>query len=47
MDPGGSQGLLKLCESNNVDVDELHYLVTLSGTTGLVTHHFTHDSGKI
>lgn len=43
MHPGGSQCLLKLGEAHDVDVDELHYLVTLRRATGLVPHDFTHN----
>lgn len=44
VDPGWPQGLLELGESNNVNVDELNHLITLSGATGLVPHNLPHDS---
>lgn len=43
VDPGGSQCLLKLGETHDVDVDELDHLVTLGGAAGLVPHDSAHD----
>lgn len=45
VDPGGSQCLLKLGETHDVDVDELDHLVTLGGAAGLVPHDSAHDPG--
>lgn len=41
--PGRSQGLLKLGEAHDINVDEFNHLVTLCWATGLVPHDFAHD----
>ena len=43
MHPGGPKGFLELGQTHNVDVDELHHLVSQSGAAGLVPHHPPHD----
>lgn len=46
VDPGRSQRFLKLCEADNVNVDELNHLVTLGRATGLIPHDLAHDPGE-
>lgn len=41
--PGRAQGLLKLGETHNVYVDELHHLIPLGWAAGFVSHHLSHD----
>lgn len=46
VDPGRPKRLLKLGEAHDVDVDELHHLVTLGRAAGLVPHDLAHDPGE-
>lgn len=43
VDPGRPQRLLKLSETHNVDVYELHHLISLRGAARFVSHNLAHD----
>lgn len=46
MDPGRTQSLLELSQTNDVYVDELHDFIPFCGAAGLVAHDLLHDPGE-